>query len=55
MQQRSASFPSRPVAEPALWFSVAATVFALIVPAELPDKTFVATLVLTTPYKPSSP
>ena len=34
-----------------MWFSVAATVFALIVPAELPDKTFVATLVLTTRFR----
>jgi putative Ca2+/H+ antiporter (TMEM165/GDT1 family) len=31
--------------------AVIATVFALIVPAELPDKTFVATLVLTTRYR----
>jgi putative Ca2+/H+ antiporter (TMEM165/GDT1 family) len=31
--------------------SVAATVFALIVPAELPDKTFVATLVLATRFR----
>jgi putative Ca2+/H+ antiporter (TMEM165/GDT1 family) len=29
-----------------------ATVFALIVPAELPDKTFVATLVLATRFRP---
>jgi putative Ca2+/H+ antiporter (TMEM165/GDT1 family) len=34
-----------------MWFSVAATVFALIVPAELPDKTFVATLVLATRFR----
>jgi Ca2+/H+ antiporter, TMEM165/GDT1 family len=31
--------------------SVGATVFALIVPAELPDKTFVATLVLATRFR----
>lgn len=31
--------------------SVAATVFGLIVPAELPDKTFVATLVLATRFR----
>lgn len=31
--------------------AVAATVFALIVPAELPDKTFIATLVLATRYR----
>ena len=31
--------------------SVAATVYALIVPAELPDKTFVATLVLATRFR----
>jgi putative Ca2+/H+ antiporter (TMEM165/GDT1 family) len=31
--------------------AVIATVFGLIVPAELPDKTFVATLVLTTRYR----
>ncbi|HVW80119.1 MAG TPA: TMEM165/GDT1 family protein [Mycobacteriales bacterium] len=31
--------------------AVMATVFALIVPAELPDKTFVATLVLTTRFR----
>jgi putative Ca2+/H+ antiporter (TMEM165/GDT1 family) len=31
--------------------AVIATVFALIVPAELPDKTFVATLVLATRYR----
>jgi putative Ca2+/H+ antiporter (TMEM165/GDT1 family) len=31
--------------------AVIATVFALIVPAELPDKTFVATLVLTTRFR----
>jgi putative Ca2+/H+ antiporter (TMEM165/GDT1 family) len=34
-----------------MWISVAATVFALIVPAELPDKTFVATLVLATRFR----
>ncbi|HEX3705557.1 MAG TPA: TMEM165/GDT1 family protein [Mycobacteriales bacterium] len=32
-------------------FVVIVTVFALIVPAELPDKTFVATLVLATRYR----
>lgn len=32
-------------------FGVAATVFALLLPAELPDKTFVATLVLATRYR----
>jgi putative Ca2+/H+ antiporter (TMEM165/GDT1 family) len=31
--------------------TVAITVFALIFPAELPDKTFIATLVLSTRYK----
>src|SRR5881227_3341223 len=31
---------------------IALTVFALIFPAELPDKTFVATLVLSTRYPP---
>jgi putative Ca2+/H+ antiporter (TMEM165/GDT1 family) len=31
---------------------VAVTAFALIVPVELPDKTFIATLVLATRYKP---
>src|SRR5215469_11653809 len=30
----------------------AATAFVLVVPVELPDKTFVATLVLATRYKP---
>ncbi len=34
-----------------MWISVAATVFILIVPAELPDKTFVATLVLATRFR----
>jgi putative Ca2+/H+ antiporter (TMEM165/GDT1 family) len=34
-----------------MWISVAATVFALIVPAELPDKTFVATLVMATRFR----
>jgi putative Ca2+/H+ antiporter (TMEM165/GDT1 family) len=34
-----------------MWISVAATVFALIVPAELPDKTFIATLVLATRFR----
>jgi putative Ca2+/H+ antiporter (TMEM165/GDT1 family) len=33
-------------------FSVALTALALIVPVELPDKTFVATLVLATRYRP---
>jgi putative Ca2+/H+ antiporter (TMEM165/GDT1 family) len=32
-------------------FAVAVTVFALIVPAELPDKTFVASLVLATRFR----
>jgi putative Ca2+/H+ antiporter (TMEM165/GDT1 family) len=32
--------------------AVAATAFALIFPVELPDKTFVATLVLSTRYRP---
>jgi putative Ca2+/H+ antiporter (TMEM165/GDT1 family) len=32
---------------------VAAVAFALIVPVELPDKTFVATLVLATRYRPA--
>src|SRR5580698_5710026 len=31
--------------------SVALTVFALIVPAELPDKTFIASLVLATRFR----
>ena len=30
----------------------AVTAFALVVPVELPDKTFVATLVLSTRYRP---
>jgi putative Ca2+/H+ antiporter (TMEM165/GDT1 family) len=34
-----------------MWIPVAATVFALIVPAELPDKTFVATLVMATKFR----
>jgi putative Ca2+/H+ antiporter (TMEM165/GDT1 family) len=34
-----------------MWISIAATVFALIVPAELPDKTFVATLVMATRFR----
>jgi putative Ca2+/H+ antiporter (TMEM165/GDT1 family) len=34
-----------------MWLSTAITVFALIVPAELPDKTFVATLVLATRFR----
>ena len=33
--------------------AVAATVFALILPAELPDKTMVATLLLATRYRPA--
>jgi putative Ca2+/H+ antiporter (TMEM165/GDT1 family) len=33
-------------------FTVLVTVFAVIFPAELPDKTFVATLVLSTRYPP---
>jgi Ca2+/H+ antiporter, TMEM165/GDT1 family len=32
--------------------AVVATVFVLIVPAELPDKTFIATLVLSTRFRP---
>jgi Ca2+/H+ antiporter, TMEM165/GDT1 family len=34
------------------WLAVAATAFALVVPVELPDKTFVATLVLATRHPP---
>jgi len=34
------------------WLIVAATAFALIVPVELPDKTFVATLLLATRHPP---
>jgi putative Ca2+/H+ antiporter (TMEM165/GDT1 family) len=34
------------------WLTAAAVAFALIVPVELPDKTFVATLVLATRYRP---
>lgn len=34
------------------WWISAATAFAVIAPVELPDKTFVATLVLTTRYRP---
>ncbi|HET6212348.1 MAG TPA: TMEM165/GDT1 family protein, partial [Micromonosporaceae bacterium] len=34
------------------WLTVALTAFVLIVPVELPDKTFVATLVLSTRYRP---
>jgi putative Ca2+/H+ antiporter (TMEM165/GDT1 family) len=34
-----------------MWIATAATVFALIVPAELPDKTFVASLVLATRFR----
>ena len=33
-------------------FTIAATAFLLIFPIELPDKTFIATLVLATRYKP---
>lgn len=33
-------------------FAIAATTFLLILPIELPDKTFIATLVLATRYKP---
>jgi Ca2+/H+ antiporter, TMEM165/GDT1 family len=32
--------------------AAAATAFILIVPVELPDKTFIATLILTTKYRP---
>lgn len=34
------------------FFIIAATAFAVIVPVELPDKTFVATLMLATRYRP---
>jgi putative Ca2+/H+ antiporter (TMEM165/GDT1 family) len=34
------------------WLLAAGTAFAAIVPVELPDKTFVATLVLATRYRP---
>jgi putative Ca2+/H+ antiporter (TMEM165/GDT1 family) len=34
------------------WITSALTAFALVVPVELPDKTFVATLVLATRYRP---
>jgi putative Ca2+/H+ antiporter (TMEM165/GDT1 family) len=34
------------------WLATAALTFALIVPVELPDKTFVATLLLATRYRP---
>jgi putative Ca2+/H+ antiporter (TMEM165/GDT1 family) len=34
------------------WLTAFGTAFALIVPVELPDKTFVATLVLATRYRP---
>ena len=34
------------------WLTAAAVAFGLIVPVELPDKTFVATLVLSTRYRP---
>jgi len=33
-------------------FAIAATAFLLIFPVELPDKTFIATLVLATRYRP---
>jgi Ca2+/H+ antiporter, TMEM165/GDT1 family len=36
----------------AMSFAIAATAFLLILPIELPDKTFIATLVLATRYKP---
>jgi Ca2+/H+ antiporter, TMEM165/GDT1 family len=36
------------------FLAAAATAFILIVPVELPDKTFVATLMLTTRYRPLS-
>lgn len=34
------------------WMTVALTAFVLVAPVELPDKTFVATLVLSTRYPP---
>jgi len=34
------------------FLAAAATAFILIVPIELPDKTFIATLILTTKYRP---
>jgi Ca2+/H+ antiporter, TMEM165/GDT1 family len=34
------------------FLAAAATAFILIVPVELPDKTFIATLILTTKYRP---
>jgi Ca2+/H+ antiporter, TMEM165/GDT1 family len=34
------------------WITAALTAFILVVPVELPDKTFVATLVLATKYRP---
>ena len=34
------------------WVTAALAAFAVIVPVELPDKTFVATLVLSTRYQP---
>jgi len=34
------------------WLTAFLTAFILIVPVELPDKTFVATLVLSTRFKP---
>lgn len=36
------------------WLTAALAAFAVIVPVELPDKTFVATLVLSTRYRPLS-
>jgi putative Ca2+/H+ antiporter (TMEM165/GDT1 family) len=34
------------------FLAAAATAFILVVPVELPDKTFIATLILTTKYRP---
>lgn len=34
------------------WLAAALTAFVLVVPVELPDKTFIATLALTTRHKP---
>ena len=34
------------------WLTAALAAFVVIVPVELPDKTFVATLVLATKYRP---
>src|SRR6478672_6320439 len=50
--------PGRPMERPIrVWstmsaLAIAATAFVLIFPIELPDKTFIATLVLATRYKP---